>query len=411
MIAYLKTACRRRMYEASRRLLPLASGKLMAEARRRTGLEDFGEPALEPALSVLLESLEREAQLHPLGRLLMRIHLRDLLETRLRLAQQWQGRQRALSAEPLHKPIFIVGMPRSGSTFLHELLAESPAHRAPRVWEVMFPVSGRREEAADRAERVRRAEFCLWWFRRLAPRADAVYPMRAQTPHECVAIQSYTFMSEEFNSTCRIPGYEAFLREADLRPAYEWQRRFLQHLQWGEPRRRWVLKSPDHVYGLEELFAVFPDASVIQTHRNPVEVLKSSADLTRVLRGLYGPAGEPGEIRAREAQVLAEGTERFIGFRDEHPELAERFIDVKYTELVSNPVGTVRRLCQQLDSPLTEEMMKRVEGLVARRSRYRGRRASAEDGGWKPGTSLEARRFERYCARFELGWQEASLER
>jgi hypothetical protein len=400
----------RRLTSAGRRLLPLTSGKLCVEARRRTGLYDFGEPALEPALSVLVESLEREAQLHPLGRLLMRIHLRDLLETRLRLAEHWRGRQQTLDAAPIRRPIFIVGMPRSGSTFLHELLAESPAHRAPRVWEVMFPVGSGREGTADRARRIRQAEFCLWWFRRLAPRADAVYPMRAQTPHECVAIQSYTFLSEEFVSTCRIPAYEAFLRGTDLRPAYEWQRRFLQHLQGEGPERRWVLKSPDHVYGLAQLFAVFPDAAVIQTHRNPVEVLKSSADLTRVLRGLYGPAGEPGEIRAREARVLAEGTERFMEFRDGHPELAERFIDVKYTELVGNPVGTVRRLCRQLDSPLSEETVRRLEEVAARRSRYRGWRASAEAGAWKPGTGLETRRFKRYCARFELSWQEASLE-
>jgi hypothetical protein len=104
-----------------------------------------------------------------------------------------------------------------------------------------------------------------------------------------VAIHSYSFLSEEFVSTCRIPGYESFLRQTDLRPAYAFERRFLQHLQFDHPDRQWVLKSPDHVYGLKELFEVFPDALIIQTHRNPFEVLKSSRHLTGVLHGLYAP--------------------------------------------------------------------------------------------------------------------------
>src|SRR5215467_7829698 len=116
----------------------LDTQELCAAAKRRTGLDDFGTPALEPALSNLVNSLEQEADLHPLGRLLMRIHLLGLLETRLRLAHEWRQNAEALEAESIRRPIFIVGMPRSGSTFLHELMAEDPNHRAPRVWEVMF---------------------------------------------------------------------------------------------------------------------------------------------------------------------------------------------------------------------------------------------------------------------------------
>jgi hypothetical protein len=261
----------------------LESTKLCAEARRRTGLEDFGDPPVEPALSVLVESLEKEADLHPLGRFLMRVHLRDLLELRLRLAEAWKDKLSALDHSSIEKPIFIIGMPRSGSTFLHELLTEDPEHRAPRVWEVMYPLASAPGQR-DKARRIAKARACLWCFRKLAPRADAVYPMRAMTPHECVAIHSQTFLSQEFISTCTIPAYEAFLESTDLVPAYRHQQRFLQHLQLECPGKRWILKSPDHVRGLDELFSVFPDARIIQTHRNPLEVVKSSVDLTRVLR-------------------------------------------------------------------------------------------------------------------------------
>jgi len=395
----------------SRRLWPLWDRGLRVEACRRTGLEDFGDPPIEPALAVLVGSLEAEASLGPLGRLLMRTHLLDLLETRLWLAADWQGKPGALESQAVQRPIFIVGMPRSGSTFLHELLAEDPDNRAPRVWEVMFPMGASGKNKSARQQSIRKAEFCLWWFRRLAPEADAVYPMRALTPHECVAIHSYTFLSGEFNSTRGIPAYEAFLRRVDLTPAYQWQKRFLQHLQWGIPGKRWVLKSPDHVYGLGKLFSVFPDAFIIQTHRNPVEVLKSSVELTRVLRGLYGPSGEWREIREREARVLAEGTERFIQFRDLHPHLADRFIDVKYTELVANPLATVRQIYARLDTPLTDAAADRMQQLTSNRSRYCKRPASADPDDYSPEAVVATDCFQRYCSRFGLPFPEADQRR
>lgn len=393
----------------SRRFWLLDGGKLRAQARRRTGLEDFGDPPLEPALSTLARSLEEEADLHPLGRFLMRMHLRGILDTRLRLAEAWSGHEHRLDASPIKQPIFIIGMPRTGSTFLHELLAEDPANRAPRVWEVMFPLPlpGWRNGQGD--QRVRRAAFCLWWFRRLAPEADAVYPMRAWTPHECVAIQSYTLLSEEFVSTCRVPSYEAFLHATDLQPAYAWEKRFLQHLELAEPAKRWVLKSPDHVQGLEALFSVFPDAVIIQTHRDPLEVVNSSTQLTQVLHKLYARPGDLDLLAQREARVLAGRMERFIRFRHGHPELAERIVDVKYSELVSDPLAVVRRIYRQFELPLSDVAMRRMSGLAAQRSRYRPYRAprTLADLGLDP--AVERQRFEHYCSHYDIPCQAAGL--
>jgi hypothetical protein len=386
----------------SQRLCFLDSGRLCAAARRRTGLEDFGDPAIEPALSVLARSLEEEAGLHPLGRFLMRAHLLSLLETRLRLAEFWRGQSAALAASPVQRPVFITGMPRSGSTFLHELLAEDPGNRAPRVWEVMFPVPGPNAGGPGRDPRVRKAAACLWWFRRLAPQADTVFPMRASTPHECVAIHSYSLLSEEFISTCRVPSYEAYLHAADLRPAYAWQRRFLQHLQLSVPARRWVLKSPDHVQGLEALFSVFPDALIIQTHRNPLEVLKSSCQLTEVLYGLYAWRGKRDQLAARESRVLAERLDRFVQFRDVHPELADRFIDVRYTDLVSDPLAVIRRIYRQFDMPLTNATIEQVQLLASRRSRYGNRSATTTPDDVGFAAPAEASSFDRYCSRFGI---------
>ena len=382
-------------------MLPMDCAQLCLEARRETGLENFGDPPVEPPLSLLTLSLEREAKLHPLGRLLMKIHLRGLLAARLKLAAQFQMQDGNGARSPIVKPIFIIGMPRSGSTFLHELLAQDPGLRAPRVWEVMSPAEAVHPDQGWRDPRVWQAAWCLWWFRRLAPMADTVYPMRARTPHECVAIQSHTFLSEEFVSTCDIPTYEAFLRTADLRPAYEWQRRFLEYLQNDHPATRWVLKSPDHVRGLDALFSVFPDALIIQTHRNPMDSLRSSVQLTQVLRRLYGPAGDKDQLAEREAQNLGWSVGRIVQFRDQHPELEKRFLDMNYSDLVSDPLAAVRRIYRSFELPLADAMIQSVKKLAGRRSAYKWRRAVSKlEMGFR--ASGQVKQFADYCRRFGI---------
>ena len=383
----------------TRRLWELESETLRNRARACTGLRHFGDPPIEPALSTLTNSLESEANLHPLGRFLMWGHLLEILVTRLRLAKFWREHSEAMAASSIRSPIFITGMPRSASTFLHELLTQDPDNRSPTVWEVMFPLPAPAFGQRYRNLRVYKTAARLWWFRRLAPQADTVCPIRACTPHECVAIHSYTFLSYEFVSACRIPSYETFLSAVDLTPVYEWQKRFLQHLQLRWPAKRWVLKSPVHVYGLEKLFTVFPDAYVIQTHRNPLEVLRSNTQLTRVLHGLYARPGDLSQIGANEARTLREEMERFICFRDLHSEFAHRFIDVSYPELASDPLGVIRRIYRGLEFPLTDPAIQQMRQLISSRSRYhRPHSPTLSDFGLD--TKEQSIRFERYCLRF-----------
>jgi Sulfotransferase family len=386
----------------SRQLWRLESDALCAEARHRTGLEYFGEPAIDPALTILLNSLENEADLHLMGRFLVRVHLRDLLTTRLQLVNLWSEYATAIAASRIQRPIFITGMPRSGSTFLHELLAEDPANRAPRVWEVMFPVPFESQLSSNVDRRVRKTEFYLRCFRSLAPRADSVYPMRAWTPHECVAIHSYTLLSDEFVSTCHVPTYEAFLHSADLTPVYTWQKRFLQYLQLGCPEQRWVLKSPNHVYGLDKLLAVFPDALVIRIHRDPIDVIKSQIRLTQVLEGLFARPCEYENLARREMRAIAEISDQMIGFDDKHPLDSERFVDATYAELVTDPLAIVKRIYDRLGVRLMPAVATQMQRLASNRSRYRRRKLSATPA---LDCGAELTRFDAYYSRFGVSLQ------
>ena len=296
---------------------------------------------------------------------------------------------------------FGVGVVISGPTAPVEeliLLAEDPENRAPRVWEVMFPIPIGSKPPKKMDPRVRKAEASFWCFRRLAPVADSVYPMRAWTPHECVAIHSYTLMSEEFVSTGRIPTYEAFLHAADLGPVYRWQKRFLQHLQLGCPNRRWVLKSPDHIYGLDKLLTVFPDAAILQTHRNPVDVLKSQIQLTQVLEAIYARPVARERLGISEARKVKQISDYITLFRDAHRDAAEKFIDITYRELVSNPMKVVQRIYERLDISLTEVAAERMRQLAAARSRYQKPITSPTLAYFGLDPAAERERFAGYCA-------------
>jgi hypothetical protein len=385
----------------SEKLWPLDPKKLCAAARRQTGLSDFGDPAIEMRLAILTKSIEREADLHPLGRFLAWNHLRDLLKTRLLLEDVWK-RWILFEGETIERPIFITGMPRSGSTFLHELLARDACNRAPLAWEVISPLpTGARRQ-------ILRTIGCLWWFRQIAPQADSVHPIRATTPHECVAIHSYTLLSRAFTIIFRIPTYEAFLDQVDFEPAYLWQKRFLQYLQFRGRAKRWVLKAPDHVFHLKALLRVFPDAVIIQTHRDPLEVLESSSRLTEVLQRAFAYPQDRREIGLREARALADGLDRITRFRESHSELRDRFVDVKYDELISNSLQIVRRLYRELDLPLNDGTLEKIHDLAMNRSRYGRRRPRARLADFGIDSGTEIRGFANYCARFGIRQEEES---
>jgi hypothetical protein len=208
---------------------------------------------------------------------------------------------------------------------------------------------------------------------------------------------------------CRVPSYEAFLRDANFVPVYAWQKRFLQYLQLSYPTKQWILKAPDHVHTLKHLLTVFPDAVVIQTHRNPLEVLKSSMHLTELLEGTFARSDDRSRIRKREARNLAEHMESITSFREAYPEQEGRFIDVKFHELVSDPLRIVRQIYQRLDMPLTEMVVEKMRSLASRRSRYKGPRGNKKPAGFEVDKNLDCRQLEAYCFRFGIPCQGSEL--
>lgn len=350
---------------------PLAPRELIEEACRRTGLDDFGEPDLDPPLTHLVRSLEEEAGLSFLGRLSAHSDLLRLLVNRLAL-QRDRARYPGIAAERIARPLFITGLPRSGSTLLHQLLALDEGHRTPLTWEVRRPSPPPGLSAETVRGRIHATARELRWFGRLAPRFKRIHPLGACLPQECIEVLSVSLASPRFHTNYYVPSYQAWLDRTDQAPAYAWHRRFLQHLQWGSAPRRWVLKAPAHMFALEALLHTYPDATVVQTHRDPREVIGSMLSMTVTLQQVFSDRVDPDAVAAEVTRRWAVMMERAMRVR----ERAQRdsgvlFVDLQYADLVRAPLATVAALYRRLDLRLSAATRGRMEAWLRRHPQHR----------------------------------------
>jgi hypothetical protein len=309
----------------------------------RADATPLSEPRLVEALGALSSSLEEEASLSPFGRLAAGSDLKRMLTTHLIFAEK-EREDRSILKRPFAPPIFVAGLPRSGTTFLHGLLADDPANRAPRIWESIYPYPSHR--AAGLGAGRRRAQLELAVFTRLSPGVRSLHPVEADAPQECIELTSQVFRSPRFNDVYRAPSYRAWLDASGFDDGYRYLARFLRHLQGSaQTPRRWVLKSPEHVFSLNSLSRVFPDAMLVLVHRDPGHALVSAARLTELLRAPFTTAINRKEIGRQVADYWQKGMRRMVKLADDPAfPLRSRLVHVQYRALVADPIGTIKRI-------------------------------------------------------------------
>lgn len=374
---------------------------LLDAARRKAALDDFGDPPPGEPLRRLTESMEAEARLNPMGRLATRHDLIRLLVNRLRMEED-RRRNPGIVEEEIRRPIVITGLPRTGTTLLHSLLALDTACRVPLTWETVYP-SPPPEAATYRTDRrIGLVNGQIRWFHRLVKGFNRIHPVDARLPEECLVITSHSFLSYQFETTHRLPSYLEWLEGQDLRPAYEVHRRFLQHLQWRCPGERWVLKAPAHMFDFEALFAVYPDACVVMTHRDPIAMTASNASLTATLRTAFSDEIDPFEVGPECSRRWAEAIRRALRSRDRGCAPAERFLDLYYDDLVANPIGAVRKVYAHFDLPFPEGLEEKIGKFHQQnpKDRFGTHRYSLEQFGMT--REEEMRRYAAYRERFRL---------
>lgn len=374
-----------------------SAAELIEIAKDRCGFDDFGGGEFFEPLSRLLESCLREAQLNVVGKLALRADVLRTLCNRL-LMERDRGLFPEIVNQQIREPLFIVGLPRSGTTLLHMLLAADPDHRAPLCWEVMSPSPPGGMHEQERIQRAARSLASLRW---LAPTFDHVHATGAELPQECVSLMSPSFMSDQFDTMYNVPSYRAWLFQQDLRPAYEFHRHFLQHLQQRKNGRRWVLKAPAHLFALPTLLSIYPDARFVQTHREPIESIASVSSLITILRRVFSDQVDPVEI-AREAwRYWSETTMRFMRERDQYLP-AERIYDLQYADIRRDPMNAVRSIYDYFGWPLVSNTEQRLVNTLARQPREQNGFHRYHASQFQLETMDRERDFGTYCARFDL---------
>lgn len=380
-------------------LLGLDPEKLLAAARRATGLDDPGPGPWREGLERLVHSWETEAYLTPLGRSIARRDAVRCLASRLRITDTLR-RHPEIEAGPVRAPLFVVGLPRTGTTILHELLAQDPANRVPMTWEVMEPWPPPERATYESDPRIARVERHFAGVDRVLPGFKTMHPMGALLPQECVALMAHDFACMIHHTSHRVPSYQAWLEALDLRPVYASHRRQLQYLQWRCPGEPWVLKSPGHLWSLDTLLEVYPDARIVQTHRDPLKVVASLSSLVATLRSLASDRIDIREIGGDWTARLARGLDAAGRVREAARLPDHQVADVHFHEFVSDEVGTVHRIYERFGRELSPEAADRMHRFLKEnpRDKHGAHRYRLADAGLDPAT--ERRRYRDYVERF-----------
>jgi hypothetical protein len=322
-------------------------------------------------------SLAAESQLTMFGRLSVRwdfIRLLKNAEAVLRAHQKTP----ALASTPVAAPIFILGLPRSGTTFLHALLAEDPNNLVPRNWQTIYPAPRQPDFIPAHDARARKVDNQLKLFAGLAPEFPAVHPITADSPQECSEITAHVFQSLRFDTTFRVPAYRNWLDARGHTEAFKFHKQFLQLLQAGL-EGRWVLKCPDHIFSMDAILHTYPDARFIVVHRDPVRVFGSVAHLTGILRRPFVKNVDPADIGAQVTERWIDGAERLVAFdqRDDVP--AAKKIHIHYHDLVGDPQAMVQRIYSHFGLRASETAQTAMRAFLTAKPRggYGGQRRYA----------------------------------
>ena len=313
-------------------------------------------------LARLLASIEVESDLALFGRLALRWDMQRLLEN-AQLVADAHAANPALTRRPVEAPVFILGLPRSGTSYLHSLLAADPENLVPRNWQTMFPAPRPKDFDAARDKRARAVDRQFELFSGLAPGFEDMHPTSADSPQECSEITAHVFQSLRFDTTHRVPGYFDWLEAHGHDGALAYHKRFLQFLQ-GEMSGRWVLKCPDHTFTLDAILRAYPDARFVIVHRDPIAVLGSVAHLTAVLRRPFLRNVDNAEIGAQVAERWMHGANLLVEFDQRADVAPERKYHLHYSELTAAPLAAVARIYAQFGLVLEDGAFDAISRLV-----------------------------------------------
>ncbi len=376
-------------------LVPIDASELLKLATASVGgmpAGDLGDPGWQERFESLAADLDA-SPMHLLGRLMTKQELLRSLRTRLLLTAAIDATP-AITAEPVASPAIIAGPARSGTSILFELLALHPDLRAPLGAEALHPVPLPESGLADRRE-MGECEQEFW--ADIQPEFLAMHEFRADLPVECITLTTGSFAGYHWSMIAPLTGW---IPDLDVNFSYE--RQILQVLQHGAGPTQWALKTPGHLFVLPQLFAAFGDAWVIQTHRDPARTMASTASITTMVHWMRFKDVDVGGYAQFVHDAFAFALNDSVNLRTTGVVPDERFVDVRYTQLVSDPVGALGPALEQMGLPMTDAYAKAVRDYLAHKpkGKYGTHRYQPEDWGFTAEGIRAA--TEQYISHFDL---------
>jgi hypothetical protein len=329
---------------------------IISEAQKKAGLQDFGDDSFRTPLRRLLKALDEEANLNTAGRYGQHQRIVDLLVNRLRM-QDHIKRFPEILKEEIKSPIVIVGLPRTGTTMLHRTMANDPRLYSALWYECRIPAPFPGTDYIHPDPRIAEGKAQVKAMVEFSPELAAIHPMDALAPDEEMMLLEHSFLSSMPEASANIPTYAAWLKEQDQRAAYVYLKQLLQFLQWqkkqaGQKHERWVLKTPYHLGFIDLLFEVFPDAYVVQTHRDPLQTIPSIASMIYAVWILCCDHADRVAAGGAWEEKMARVLKKCMKMREQY---SDRFIDVWYMDAVKDPITQIRRIYDFIGFPLTKE--------------------------------------------------------
>jgi len=334
--------------------MKINANEILDQAKSETGLSYLGEPLFFEGLNRLIDSINNEANLNEIGIQAQPIRIQGLLTNRLRFEEDLKKFPEILDQEII-APIVIVGLPRTGSTMTHRLLASDPNHTAMLWWEGRYPSLLPGEKRGDIKARMDLGKAEVDAVVAASPEALDIHPWDYKGADEEILLLEHNFLSTVPESFMALPSYSEWIEEQDHALAYEDLKKFIQYLQWQNPgreKKRWVLKSPHHLGFIDKMISVFPDAKIIQTHRDPIKTVPSFCSMCANLFEPLTTNFDKVFIGKHWSNKLTRALNHCMNISEQHP---DNFLDLEFLNMIKDPIDEMKKIYEFIGEPFGEK--------------------------------------------------------
>ena len=371
---------------------------LLDTARNQTKFSNLGDDGVLVGLNQLVDALNREANLSERGEKSIQTTLISMLVNRLRV-EDYLEQHPELLERPIDRPMFVFGLPRTGTTLTINLLNEDPARRCFLRWEAFDSVPPPKASELHAGPRFEKAQAAVDMSLKYAPHISAIHHEDADSPTECQFAMSQSFCAQYYEAIAQIPSYRKWFLETNYLPAFRYQKRLLQLLQ-SEAPGHWTLKNPWHPLFLDDLTTVYPDAQLVMTHRDPVDVVGSACSLIKHVRVMFSDSVDAAYIGETMLDTFEKMIERMLAYREKRG--GDLIYDLQYADQMHDPIGEMKKLYRHFGEPWTEAAENAMVAYLEAnpKGRHGNHEYSLEEYGFSKDQVRE--RFSDYCHRFDI---------